>query len=183
MEIRATTPSRRLGTALTDVLLWVVAGLGCLCVVLVALAFTANVTLMMFRTGSMSPAIPAGAVAIVQQIPASEIHIGDVVTVDRPGELPITHRVTSVEPGTSSAERMITMRGDANAQDDPAPYSIGSVRIVRFSIPGIAPMIAAMGNPLVLGGVTVGVAALVFWAFWPGRSRAESAPERVGDQS
>jgi signal peptidase len=166
----ASMPARRVGRALTDVLLWIGAGLGCICMVLVVLAVTAGVTLMMFRTGSMSPAIPAGSVAVVQQIAASEIHVGDVVTVDRAGGLPITHRVTSVQPGSSSAIRVITMRGDANAQDDLSPYPIESARIVRFSIPGIAPAIAAMGSPLVLGGITVAAASLALWAFWPRRS-------------
>lgn len=162
----------RISGVLTDIVLWIAAGLGALCIVLVVLAMTANVTLIMFRTGSMSPTIPAGSVAIVQLIPASEISVGDVVTVDRPGTLPITHRVTSVEAGSTPKERLVTLRGDANAQDDPSPHTVTSVRIVRFAIPGLAPAIAAMGNPVVLGGVTVAAAALVLWAFWPrGRRR------------
>ncbi len=44
----------------------------------------------------MEPTIPTGSLAVVHEIPASEIAVGDIVTVDRPGQLPITHRVTSV---------------------------------------------------------------------------------------
>ena len=50
----------------------------------------------MFKTGSMSPTITAGSVALVREIPASEINVGDVVTVDREDALPVTHRVTSI---------------------------------------------------------------------------------------
>lgn len=164
----------RLGQVIADVLLWIAAAAGVVCIALVVLAFTANITLIMFRTGSMSPTIPAGSVAVVQQVPASAIEIGDVVTVDREDDLPVTHRVTSVGAGASDAERVITMRGDANAADDPYPYEVTSVRVVLFSIPGIATVIVAMGNPFVLGGITVAAALLVVWAFWPRGSRGSS---------
>lgn len=162
-----------LGRALADVLLWLAAAAGGICIVLVIVAFTANITLIMFRTGSMAPTIPAGSVAVVQSVPASEVQVGDVVTVDRAGDLPVTHRITSIAPGASADERVITMRGDANAADDPYPYTVQTVRIVLFSIPGIATVIVAMGDPYVLGGLTIGATVLVVWAFWP-RSRKES---------
>ncbi|WP_433584666.1 signal peptidase I [Microbacterium hydrocarbonoxydans] len=161
--------SSRRGPAkvLADLLLWIAAIGGVICIVLVILAYTAGITLIMFKTGSMSPTIPAGSVAVVQRIPASEIEVGDVVTVDREGELPITHRVTSITDGATPAQRVITMKGDANALEDPAPYTVTSGRIVLFSVPGIATIIVGMGNPFVLGGITVAAAVLVVWAFWP----------------
>lgn len=164
----ASASSRR-GPAkvLADLLLWIAAIGGVICIVLVILAYTAGITLIMFKTGSMSPTIPAGSVAVVQRIPASEIEVGDVVTVDREGELPITHRVTSITDGATPAQRVITMKGDANALEDPAPYTVTSGRIVLFSVPGIATIIVGMGNPFVLGGITVAAAVLVVWAFWP----------------
>ncbi|MGO4681096.1 signal peptidase I [Microbacterium sp. 2MCAF23] len=166
---------------LSEILLWVVALAGLICIVLVILAFTAHITLIMFRTGSMAPTIPTGSVAIVQQIPASEVHVGDVVTVDRPGELPVTHRVRAVADGSKHGERLLTLRGDANAQDDVAPYPVSTVRIVRFAIPGLAPVIVAFGNPFVLGGITIGVAVLVVWAFWPrGRGSGRGPEEAPG---
>lgn len=174
---RTTVPrsvrERRAGRAVVDVLLWLAAVGGVICMVLVVLAFTAQITLIMFRTGSMSPTIPAGSVAVVQRVPAAEIAVGDVVTVDREGELPITHRVTSVVPGSSAEERVITMKGDANADEDPFPYTVTSVRTVLFSVPGIATVIVGMGNPFVLGGLTLAATALVVWAFWPRAERTE----------
>jgi signal peptidase len=161
---------------LSEILLWVAALAGLVCIVLVILAFVAHITLIMFRTGSMAPTIPTGSVAIVQQIPASQVHVGDVVTVDRPGELPVTHRVRAVADGSTSGERLLTLRGDANAQDDVAPYPVSTVRIVRFAIPGLAPVIVAFGNPFVLGSITIGVAVLVIWAFWPRRRAAAEEP-------
>ena len=150
-----------------DALLWVLAVAGAICIVLVILAHTMGITLMMFSTGSMSPTIPAGSVAIVQEGPAAEIEVGDVVTVDRGDLLPVTHRVTSVEAGATDDQRIITMRGDANEQDDPQPYTVTSVRTVLFAIPGLANVIVWFGDPWVLGSITIAAALLVGWAFWP----------------
>jgi signal peptidase len=171
-------PRRRgLGKALADVLLWLAAAAGVVCMVLVIVAFAADITLIMFRTGSMAPTIPAGSVAVVQKVAAADVQIGDVVTVDREGELPVTHRITSVTRGASEDERVITLRGDANAADDPYPYTVRTVRVVLFSIPGIATVIVAMGNPYVLGGLTIGATALVVWAFWPRSPKDRREPE------
>lgn len=179
----ATRGSRRgVGRVLADILLWIAAIAGVVCMVLVVLALTVNITLIMFRTGSMSPTIPAGSVAVVQEVAASEVEVGDVVTVERVGDLPVTHRVTSISSGASDAERVITMRGDANAADDPYPYTVQTVRVVLFSVPGIASAIVAMGNPYVLGGLTIAATALVVWAFWPrsSSSRRRSASQESG---
>jgi signal peptidase len=123
----------------------------------------------------MEPTIPTGSLAVVHQIPASEIRVGDVVTVDREGQLPVTHRVTSVQGAGDT--RTITLRGDANPTDDPDPYVVSQVRIVWFSLPGWANVVVWFSNPVVLGGLTVGATVLVTWAFWPrddrhGRRRA-----------
>lgn len=175
-----------------DILLAVAAVGGAVCLVFALLAFTGGYSLMMFKTGSMSPTIPAGSVALVQRIPASEIDVGDVITVDRKGTLPITHRVTSVGTGTAAEERVITMRGDANAVDDPFPYTIDEARIVRGSVPHLAPVIAQFGNPWVLGSLTIATGFLVGWAFWPRRQTIDDvgapspepadAAERLGDE-
>ncbi len=161
-----------------ELALWLAAAAGAACIVLVVLAHTMGITLIMFSTGSMSPTIPAGSVAVVQRVPASEIAVGDVVTVDRAGQLPVTHRVTSIAAGASDAERTITMRGDANEEDDPHPYAVSSVRAVLWSVPGLASVIVRFSDPLVLGGITIAAALVVGWAFWPRRAKDEAdAPE------
>ena len=154
-----------------DALLWVLAIAGAICIALVILAYTLGITLMMFSTGSMSPTIPAGSVAVVQQVPASAIEVGDVVTVDRGELLPVTHRVTSVEQGSTEEERIITMKGDANEQEDPHPYTVTQVRTVLFSVPGLANVIVWFGSPWVLGSLTIAMSVLVGWAFWPRAER------------
>ncbi|WOF23719.1 signal peptidase I [Microbacterium betulae] len=163
-----------------DALLTLAAIAGAACIVLVLLAHLLDVSLILFRTGSMEPTIPTGSVAVVQRVAADELSVGDVVTVDREGLLPITHRITSVEGSESADERVITMRGDANEQDDPHPYAVSSARIVLFSVPALAPVIASLGDPLVLGGLTVGATVLVMWAFWPRGSVRGARRGRTG---
>ncbi len=173
-----TTGAARAGRAVREALLTLAALGGVICIVLTVLAFTGGYTLIMFKTGSMSPTIPAGSVALVQRIPASDVAVGDVVTVDRANALPVTHRVTSVSPGDSDAERIITMQGDANETEDPAPYTVTDVRIVRGSLPHLANVIVGFGNPLVLGGLTIGASVLVTWAFWPKEGRLRRLDEQ-----
>lgn len=160
---------RRLG----DWALTALAAAGALCIVAVIAAFAFNITLIMFSTGSMSPAIPAGSVAVVREVPATEIEVGDVVTVERPNALPITHRVTEIVD-TSGGQVTFTMQGDANADPDPAPYTTDTVRLVLFSVPGLATVVSGLQDPVVLGVITVLAAALVTWAFWPRGDQARN---------
>ncbi|MDQ0574512.1 signal peptidase I [Agromyces albus] len=150
-----------------EVVLTLLAAGGAACILLVLAAVWFGASVILFSTGSMTPTIPAGSAALVREIPASEVEVGDVVTVDRPDALPITHRVVAIE-GTG-AVRELTLRGDANPTDDPFPYSVSHVREVIFSVPGIASAIDAAGNPVPLATVTVLMAGLVTWAFWPRR--------------
>lgn len=164
---------RGAGRFLGDAMLSLAAFGGFVCVLLVILAFVFNVSLIMFKTGSMGPTIPAGSLAVVREIPATKIRVGDVVTVERLAALPITHRVTSVGDGPSDAERVITMKGDANEAADPAPYTVSDVRIVMGSVPNLAYGVVWLSSPWVLALLTLGASALVTWAFWPRESREE----------
>ncbi|WP_223693750.1 signal peptidase I [Leifsonia poae] len=160
--------SSRLASKAGNVLLTVAAIGGVLCIVAVIAATVFHVSLILFKTGSMSPTIPTGSVAVVRQVPAADVTVGDVVTVDRPGELPITHRIVASAPAAHGLTSL-TLRGDANPQNDPQPYLVEHVRLVIASVPGGARVIVFASNPVVLGAVTVGVSLLVGWAFWPRR--------------
>jgi signal peptidase len=163
---------RKVAGHVREILLNIAAAGGAVCILAVICALLFDISLILFKTGSMAPGIPAGSLAVVRQIPAGEIATGDVVTVDRPGKLPITHRVQTVEPADGTA-RVITMKGDANREADPAPYKVEHVRRVLWSAPGLAYPLAAAANPLVLGGTTLAVSALVTWVLWPRRKTGE----------
>ena len=100
--------SGRVGLLTGDTLLTVAAILGTVCTVLVVVGFCFQVSVVLFRTGSMGPTIPAGSAALVRQVSADSVRVGDIVTVDRPGHLPITHRVVLVDG--SGPTRSLTLR-------------------------------------------------------------------------
>lgn len=179
---RAGRATRRIGSVVGGTLLNLAALGGTVFIVLIILSVMFNITLIMFKTGSMSPTIPAGSLAVVKQIPASEIRVGDVLTVDRGTKLPVTHRVTSVEG--AGDERTITMKGDANDTEDPVPYTVTEARRVLFSAPGLAHVVVWFANPWVLGSLTISTSILVTWAFWPKseRRKRHSAGRYSGDR-
>ncbi|MDL9978990.1 signal peptidase I [Microbacterium sp. ASV49] len=173
--------ARRASGALGSVALTLLAAGGLVCILLVILAFFFHITVVMFATGSMSPTIPAGSIALVREVPATQVHVGDVVTVDRSPELPITHRVIGID-GTRDGVVSFRMKGDANTAADPVEYRTSTVRTVLWSVPGLARAIVWLRNPLVLGAITLGAAALVTWAFWPREDRGRRTPERAREE-
>ncbi|MCU4801480.1 signal peptidase I [Halobacteria archaeon HArc-gm2] len=87
---------------------------------------------------SMSPAIEAGAVVFVGEVPADDIGEGDVITIERAGATGdssrVTHRV--VEVVERDGERRFRTKGDANEDPDPglvAPSEV--VGVVQFHVP------------------------------------------------
>ena len=169
---RHAAPSTRRSVAgrLGDAVLTVLAAGGVVCIVAVLASFVFGVSLIMFKTGSMAPTIPTGSLAVVREVPASDVGPGDVVTVDRPGDLPVTHRVVRTSPGPSGTT-LLELKGDANNYEDPAGYTVTEVRKVLWSVPGLARAVVWLSNPVVLGLITVGMTALVVTVFWPREPR------------
>lgn len=168
--VERTSTRPRVGKWLGERLLDLLALGGVICIIAVIVAFSFNISLIMFKTGSMSPTIPTGSLAIVREIPASEARVGDVLTIDRQGQLPVTHRVVSITEvggGTYSIE----MKGDANDNNDPAPYQITQAREVMFSIPELGYLVSKASDPRVMAGMTAAMTLLVTWSFWPRKKR------------
>ncbi len=155
-----------------DAVLWTLGALGLVSLLAAVAAHIWGFSFILFSTGSMTPTIPAGSAALVRLLPADEFKVGDVTTVERPGQLPITHRITSITPldGSPSA-RVVTMRGDANAADDPEPYVITDARLVVASMPGVAGWFTSFRDPRLMGLLTLVAGGLVTWAFWPRQAR------------
>lgn len=158
---------RRMWSRLEEAFLSLLAVLGVVCIAATIAAFALNISLIMFKTGSMSPTIPAGSLAVVKQIPASDIRVGDITTVSRgEGMLPVTHRVVSVTQ-VGGATYSIEMQGDANATPDSRPYEVTQVKKVLWHIPGLAYAVSTVSQPIYMVGISVAASLLVVWAFWP----------------
>lgn len=73
-------------------------------------------------SSSMSPAIDAGDLVLVNDVPTERIEEGDVITFRRgsdTGDAPVTHRVVDI--AESDDERRFTTKGDANEDPDSQP--------------------------------------------------------------
>ena len=141
---------------------------GLLCIVAAALSMFLGIKPLVFQSGSMSPSITTGALALARTVPAQQLEVGDVVSVTNPSGVRVTHRVTSLET-FDDGEVALTMRGDANAAEDPMPYLIGEADRVFFHVNGLGYAVAWLSNPVAifLGGMLAG--GLVVIAF--GRTR------------
>ena len=169
------TSSRRASLA-KEIVLGVVGVIGLLAIAWLVCAWLFGLSVIVFKTGSMAPAIPAGGASISREIPASEVAVGDVITVQRDtSALPISHRVVSVDtvPGQPQ-QRSVVLQGDANATPDLEPYVIEKTRVVVASAPGAGTALALLRSPFALAVTTLVVALLVVWAFWP--QRRDDAP-------
>lgn len=179
---RQNPPRPNIGQRIVDALLSVLAFAGVVCIIAVICAFVFNISLIMFKTGSMNPTIPAGSLAIVREIPASDVKVGDITTIDRDNnQLPVTHRVVAVEPAGGD-EYTIRMKGDANDDEDPYPHTESTVRKVMFSLDGVGMWVAKIQNPKVMAGTTVIMALLVTWVFWPKSSSKNYKSTRVTEE-
>lgn len=140
-------------------------------------ANSTGATLVVFRTGSMSPAMPQGSLAFSMPVTAKEIEVGDVITVQRDrASLPVTHRVVEIRDQNTAqtaeilpAEaREIVMQGDANNSVDMLPYVVQDARRAVFAIPQAGAAVMILQSPLGMGVLVIMAGMLTVWAFWPG---------------
>jgi signal peptidase len=145
--------------------------------VLVTIAPFFGWTVVRLATGSMTPTFPTDSLLVTHSVPASDVVVGDIVTVQRVGELPITHRVVAMKPVGGGLEQL-ALKGDANSAQDPTPYLVRTVGVVVGGLPWGGQIFAALRSTVGLAGLTVFAALVILWAWWP-TSRNQSA--RLGD--
>lgn len=159
--------TRALGL-LRDVLLVACAALGVLTVSWWVFSHFTGAALVVVRTGSMSPAIPQGAVVVAMPVEAARIEVGDVVTVRLDDASPlITHRV--VEISGTGTERELVLRGDANDTPDLYPYRVDRALRAVHSVDGGAVVLDTARSPVGVAVTAVVVGGLLGWALWPAR--------------
>lgn len=141
--------------------------LGLICLVTTVAAAALGLTPLVFRSGSMAPAISDGDLAVARSTSASQVGVGDIVSVTNRTGARVTHRVQAVEPfGT---QIRLTLKGDANAAPDAETYVVKSVDKVLFTVPKLGHVVGwATGLPGIVVG-SIFVACMAFVAFSPGR--------------
>ena len=140
---------------LREVALTTGAVLGAVSVLLAIAASLFSVTPLVFRSGSMSPAIDTGDLGIARTVAASDLRVGDIVSVTTSSGTRVTHRVIDLEPTDDGA--VLTLQGDTNATPDPERYDVTEADRVMFSVPRLGYVAAWLGGP---GGMYLGACVL-----------------------
>lgn len=153
-----------------------IAGLICIVATVLSLAF--GIKPLVFRSGSMAPQISTGALALAKTVPANELAVGDVISVDNAQGVRITHRVVDLQHVGGGAAS-VTLKGDANNVDDPQPYTVTEADRVFFHVGGLGYVVAWLSSPMAifLGGALTGAVLVI--AF--GRTTNRRASAQTGD--
>lgn len=133
-------------------------------------------------SGSMHPTISVGDLVISTPVDADEVEVGDIITVRSAytGEL-VTHRVTGVGGTSEPGMRAITMKGDANSDEDQEVYVVSRVFKHRVTLPYVGRAVEVLSTPPgVYFGIVTLVAALGF-TFLPKEDDREEL-ERQADE-
>lgn len=137
---------RRPGRLLKESVLSVGAVVGVLCILMAIGSAFFDLWPLIFRSGSMSPAISTGAMAIAQNVPAADLDIGDIVMVKTDDGTRITHRIVKI---THRADRAtIALKGDANRVPDAQVYDVAQADRVWFAIPGAGYVVSWLSDPI-----------------------------------
>jgi signal peptidase I len=148
------------------------ATVGALCLAAALAASAFDLRPLVFRSGSMSPTIRTGDLAVARKVPASRLAVGDVVSVRTASGSRVTHRIVTVTEHDGHA--VLALRGDANNATDPQLYDVESADRVLFSIPKAGYVVAWLAGPLalfLLGGYAVWLFLKVIRPRRPGGSR------------
>ena len=131
---------------------------------------------------SMTPTIPLGAVVIERTLPVDAIAVGDVVTVQMPNGVAITHRV--VRLGEIAGSTYLETRGDANDGPDPVVVPASSVSgVVTLTLPMVGFLLAYLAVPSGVASIVLMLAALMLaiWSLEEGDGEpAGEAPAAAG---
>ncbi|WP_176224838.1 signal peptidase I [Rhodococcus sp. 1168] len=127
-------------------------------------SLTFGVKALVFQSGSMSPTIETGALALAHSVPAADIRLGDVIGVEDAGGSRITHRVVGIDFSSGDA-REVRLRGDANQQADLEPYAITSAERIFFHVNGLGYVLVWLSNPFVAAAGILGVALALSTTF------------------
>jgi signal peptidase I len=144
------------GRRVERVVLALGAVLGSLCLVTALAAAAFDLRPLVFRSGSMAPSIETGDLAVAQEVAASELGVGDVVSVKTASGSRVTHRIVTVTKRDGHAT--LALKGDANSATDAEPYDVETADRVLFSVPAGGYVLAWLAGPMgifLLGGYAV----------------------------
>jgi len=139
--------------------------------------------------GSMSGTFERGALVFEEQVPVSDLRVGDVITYLPPADSGITelvtHRIHSItEDAEAAGGRVFRTQGDANASVDPWTFTLSAPLQPRLQgwVPAVGWIFIALSQPgvrMLLIGVPAAVIALLFLRDLIGGLRGHRSPASV----
>lgn len=141
-------------TRVRSLLLTAGAVVGSLCLLVALAGLVAGVKPLLFRSGSMSPRIPVGSLALARPVDAADLRDGDVVSVIASDGTRVTHRIVDI--GGTGTTRTLTLQGDTNPTPDPETYPVRRADRVFWSLPLVGYAVAFLGSRpglFLLGGL------------------------------
>nr|WP_277343660.1 signal peptidase I [Microbacterium excoecariae] len=154
-----------------DVLVWILGAAGALAVAWLLAAWAFGLQLVVLTTGSMSPGMPPGTAVVTETVRADELEVGDVVSAPRAyDERLVTHRIVAIDAGDTADERVLTLRGDANEEDDAQAYHVTQAQRAVVAVPGLGYAVSFLGTPQGITVLAVVIPAAALWVLWPSRS-------------
>ncbi|HEY0187623.1 MAG TPA: signal peptidase I [Cellulomonas sp.] len=153
---------------LRSILLTTTAALGVASILMVAAGLVLDARPLVVVSGSMEPTIPVGSLIVGRTVPASEVQVGDVVTVPRRSGTTdlVTHRVVEVrDSDAATGARELVLRGDANDTVDATTYTVTEVRRHLVTVPNGGYLVRTLQSTrgtVVLAGVLVAAVVLTF---------------------
>ncbi|MDQ0673706.1 signal peptidase I [Pseudarthrobacter siccitolerans] len=153
--------------------------LGALCLVVAIAAVLTGAKPLVFRSGSMAPSIPTGALGISIPVEAKSISIGDVISVENAAGVRITHRVVQADIAGETAT--VKLKGDANSVADAAPYVLHETDRVVAHFPFLGYAVAWLSSSAAVFAGGLLTAYLLYVAFGSSRRRGcSSRTSQVG---
>lgn len=144
------------------VVLWALAAIGVACGVVWGLTSAGIIKPLVVISGSMEPGIMTGDLIIDTRVPASELAVGDVVSL--PSDLTedlVTHRIAAIAPDAHGGYT-ITMKGDNNAYTDALDYTVsGEVWQPSFQLAGWGTALMRLTTPAVALPLVIGLLGLL----------------------
>lgn len=165
---------------LRSAFLTVAAILGLVCILVFGASLVFGLKPVIVVSGSMEPTIPTGSLLMVREVSAATVEVGDIVTVDRQdGNGLVTHRVVEVERADQGWS--LTLRGDANKVDDPAPYIVTTVGEAVVHVPFLGTVASAFQTRFGVLAIVIVAVALVAAFLWNPKKRQAPAQDTPPD--
>lgn len=154
---------------LREIALWTGAFLGLLSVVAGTAVMFFGYSFLIFRSGSMGPAIPTGSLALAETVPAAELQPGDVVSVVSVNGARITHRLVGSTVRGDVAS--LILQGDTNTAPDDEIYQVTEAEREIASVPYLGYVITVLLSPagLIGAGCLSGMVLLMTFGAQPGQ--------------